>query len=41
MLLEVLRRGEILPDNTDVKAEAAKVVDVEPAPVVVNNKPVE
>ena len=44
MLLEILRRGEILPDNTNVQEEAAKIIEPAPTPtpaVVVNESPVE
>ena len=40
MLLEVLRRGEILPDTINVQEEAAKIETSEPAPVI-NENPVE
>ena len=40
MLLEILRRGEILPDNTKVQEEAAKITAQTPS-VVVNENPVE
>ncbi len=40
MLLEILRRGEILPDNTNVQDEAAKIQAPEPT-VVVDQPPVE
>jgi hypothetical protein len=44
MLLEVLRRGEILPDDMDIKEEAAKITEPEPTPAptdVVDNTTVE
>jgi hypothetical protein len=40
MLLEILRRGEILPDNTNIQDEAAKIQAPEPT-VVVDQPPVE
>ena len=40
MLLEILRRGEILPDDTNIQEEAAKITAPEPS-VVVNENPVE
>ena len=44
MLLEVLRRGEILPDDMDIKEEAAKITEPTPTPAptdVVDNTTVE
>jgi hypothetical protein len=44
MLLEILRRGEILPDGTNVEEEAAKITEPTPTPAptdVVDNTTVE
>jgi hypothetical protein len=44
MLLEILRRGEILPDNTNVPEEVAKIAPAEPTPTppaVIENNPVQ
>ena len=44
MLLEILRRGEILPDNVNIQDEVARIVEPEPAPqapVVVEENAVE
>ena len=44
LLLEILRRGEILPDTINVQEEASKIVPPEPTPTptsVINENPVE
>ena len=40
LMLEIFRRGEVLPDNINIEEEAAKITAPEPS-VVVNENPVE